>query len=96
MSWTRAAVLSEVRSVIQEHTEPDRPVHDAMELVADLGLDSLAVMEIVADLEDRFGMRITEAELVDVVTLADVGRAIAARLARDGRLETDIASGEGE
>jgi len=89
MTWTRATVLSEVRGVIVEHADEGAEVGDLTELVADLGFDSLAVMELVADLEDRFRLRITDADLRDVATLADIARAVALRLEREGRLSAD-------
>ncbi|MBM4374574.1 MAG: acyl carrier protein [Deltaproteobacteria bacterium] len=89
MSWTRATVLAEVRSVIVEHADEGTEVGDSTELVSDLGIDSLGVMELVGDLEDRFRLRITDADLRDVVTLADVARAIALRLEGEGRLHAN-------
>jgi acyl carrier protein len=89
MTWTQATVLTEVRAVIVAHADEGATVDEATELVADLGIDSLGVMELIADLEDRFRLRITDADLRDVVTLADVARAIALRLEREGRLLSD-------
>jgi len=45
------------------------------------------VMEIVADIEDKFGLNIPDEALREVNTVADVATAIDTRLARDGRLE---------
>jgi acyl carrier protein len=85
MSWTRESVLTEVRGVIERHTDEGRSVNEGTELVADLGIDSLGVMEVVAELEDRFGLHISDADLRDVVTLGDVADAVHAKLAREGR-----------
>ena len=52
-----------------------------------LGIDSLGVMEVVADIEDKFDMTIADAELRDVATLGDVVKAIEGRLRADGRLQ---------
>jgi acyl carrier protein len=87
MGWTREAVLAEVRDILRRHTEPSQVIDDQTELVADLGVDSLGVMEVVADIEDAFGIHIGDAELRDVVTLADVASAIVKRLDREGCLE---------
>lgn len=86
MTWSHETVLAEVRSVIQEHTETDADLTEKTELVADLGIDSLGVMEVVADIEDKFEMTIADSELREVATLGDVVKAIEIRLERDGRL----------
>jgi len=87
MSWTHEEVVIEVRSVVAEHTEADVDITETSELVADLEIDSLGVMEVVADLEDRFEMTIDESELQDVVTLGDVVAAIENRLEADDKLK---------
>ena len=87
MSWTHAEVVDEVRSVVAEHTETEADITEKSELVADLGIDSLGVMEVVADVEDRFEMTIEESELQDVATLGDVVAAIEIRLKADDKLK---------
>lgn len=86
MGWTRQQLLTELETVIRGNTETDAEVTEATELVADLGLDSLGVMELVADVEDRFDLTIDEAELRDVASLGDVVEAIEKRLRADGRM----------
>ena len=86
MSWTHDEVVAEVRGVIADHTDNASDITEATELVADLGIDSLGVMEVVADIEDKFDMTIADAELREVATLGDVVRAIEGRLKEDGRL----------
>lgn len=80
MTWTREAVLTEVRRVIEHHTDEGRAIDERTELIADLGIDSLGVMEVVAELEDVFELHISDADLREVVTLGDVADAIAAKL----------------
>jgi acyl carrier protein len=87
MSWTHEEVVIEVRSVVAEHAEAEADITERSELVADLGIDSLGVMEVVADLEDRFEMTIDESELQDVATLGDVVAAIEIRLKADEKLK---------
>lgn len=87
MSWTHEEVLAAVRSVIEEHAEASE-LTEHTELVADLGIDSLGVMEVVADIEDRFGMTIGDSELREVSTLGDVVQAIETRLRQEGRLSS--------
>ncbi len=87
MSWTHDKVVAEVSSVVSEHAEGATDITEQTELVADLGIDSLGVMEVVADIEDKFDMTIADAELRDVATLGDVVKAIEGRLRADGRLQ---------
>ncbi len=87
MSWTHDKVVAEVSSVVSEHADSVTDITEQTELVADLGIDSLGVMEVVADIEDKFDMTIADAELRDVATLGDVVKAIEGRLRADGRLQ---------
>ncbi len=87
MTWSRETVLAEVQGVIREHTDIEINLTEKTELVADLGIDSLGVMEVVADIEDKFDMTIADSELRTVVSLGDVVKAIVSRLELDGRLE---------
>jgi len=47
------------------------------ELQADLGAESADVANLVAVLEDRYGVEIDEEELPDLVTVADLYRRVA-------------------
>jgi len=86
MSWTRENVRSEVREILKPHAQSGVELTEASHLVADLGIDSLGVMEVVADLEDKFKLRIPDEALREVDTVADVARAIEIRLKNEGRL----------
>jgi acyl carrier protein len=87
MRWTREAVRADLIKLFQEHAQPDASVTEASHLVADLGIDSLGVMELVADLEDKFDLKIPDEMLREVNTVADVAAALEARLEGEGRLE---------
>ena len=86
MSWTHEEVVDQVRSLILDHTETSSEITEQTELVADLGIDSLGVMEVVAYIEDKFEMTIADKELRDVATLGDEVEAIEVRLDKTGRL----------
>jgi acyl carrier protein len=62
-------------------------VTEQSHLVADLGIDSLGVMEVIADIEDKFKLTIPDEALREVDTIADVARQIESKLADQGRLE---------
>ena len=87
MRWTREAVRADLIKLLEEHSQPDTSVTEASHLVADLGIDSLGVMEVVAEIEDKFGLTIPEEVLREVNTVADVAAALEVRLEGDGRLE---------
>ena len=65
-----------------------RPVEPSLssDLVADLGFDSLQVLEVVAELEDRFDISIPLTEVTATRTVAEVIAQVAALV--DGRLST--------
>lgn len=86
MSWTEARVREEVIEILKPHVQGDSPLADSSSLVGDLGIDSLGVMEVVADLEDKFKLQIPDEALREVETVQDVAKAITVRLRRDGRL----------
>ncbi len=93
MSWTEQAVLRELRALVLQHTEATVELTPRTELVAELGIDSLGVMELVADVEDEFGLTITDGELRDVVTFGDVSLTIVKMLREAGKLDEADASG---
>jgi acyl carrier protein len=51
-----------------------RPIEPALDhdLIADLGFDSIQVMETVAELEDRFSISIPMTDVADTRTVAQV------------------------
>jgi acyl carrier protein len=93
MSWSREQVRAEVIAILKPHAQTTAPeggdveIVETSRLVADLGVDSLGVMEIVAELEDRFKLTIPDDALREVDTIGDVARAVEARLDKDGRLQ---------
>lgn len=87
MTWTRDSVRAELLKVFQRHAEDGAAVTEQSRLVADLGIDSLGVMEVIADLEDKFHLHIPDEALREVDTIRDVVAAVEARLQNDGRLE---------
>jgi acyl carrier protein len=72
----------EVRAAVAEHlqVEPDLLTEQAS-LGEDLGLDSLAGIELATALEDRFSMRITDDELAAVRTYGDLERLVLRKVA---------------
>ncbi len=87
MKWTRASILDDLVKLLRPHTQAGTDISATSHLVADLGIDSLGVMEIVADVEDTFKLSIPDDALKHVETVGDVIGAIETRLAADGRLD---------
>lgn len=76
-----AALAEEIRTGIAR-LAGGRPVTADTDLVAELGLDSLQVMEMLMELEDALDVSIPVNILAEVRTVADLTRAVGALLAR--------------
>ncbi len=87
MSWTSQSLRQELFQLFEQHAQSGSPITEQSHLVGDLGIDSLGVMEVVADIEDKFKLVIPDEALRDVGTIGDVALAIESRLRNDGRLE---------
>jgi len=87
MAFTRDQVREEVLAILKPHVQNGIELTEASHLVGDLGIDSLGVMEVVADLEDKFKLTIPDDALREVNVVGDVVTAITSRLERDGRLQ---------
>jgi acyl carrier protein len=87
MTWTREKIRAELLSVLGQHAQPGTEIAESSHLVGDLGIDSLGVMESLADIEDKFQLRIPDDALAHVETVADVAGYLEKRLADEGRLE---------
>lgn len=86
MTWTRETLRAEIIQLLEGHTSGEVKVTESSHLVADLSIDSLGVMEIVADMEDKFNLSIPDEMLREVDTVADVVNAIELKLKNEGRL----------
>ena len=87
MKWTRESIRSDLKKLLAQHTQDGAEIAETSHLVGDLGIDSLGVMEIVADVEDTFKLSIPDDVLREVETVEDVVKAITKRLESAGRLE---------
>jgi acyl carrier protein len=87
MKWTHDSVRSDLMALLQQHAQHEVEIKAESHLVGDLGIDSLGVMEIVADIEDKFKLSIPDDVLREVETVEDVVKAITKRLESAGRLE---------
>jgi acyl carrier protein len=62
--------------ILSKHVEHPRPIQPGDHIQNDLGLDSLGVMEVVGDIEDRFDVQIPNETLSQLHTVEDVARAL--------------------
>lgn len=86
MTWTRKTVESKVVALFAQHRESNVEVNDSTRIVADLGLDSLGVMEVLQEIEDEFKLVIPDESLKHIETVGHVVSAICERLSQDGNL----------
>jgi acyl carrier protein len=62
--------------ILTSHVDIDRAIVATDHIQNDLGLDSLGVMEVVADIEDRFEVNIPTDTLSNIATVGDVANAL--------------------
>lgn len=62
--------------LLRRHVAETRAIRASDHIQNDLGLDSLGVMELVADVEDRFAVSIPNDVLSDIATVADIAQAL--------------------
>ncbi len=62
--------------ILGRHVDIDRATLPTDSIQSDLGLDSLGVMELVADIEDRFEVQIPQDVLSTISTVEDVVKAL--------------------
>jgi acyl carrier protein len=62
--------------LLRRRTEGDRDIAPGDRIQEDLGLDSLAVMELASDLETRFGISIPSEMYDRILTVEDLARAV--------------------
>ena len=84
MSLTREQVLKRTTQVLSKHTKGDVELTERTEIAADLGIDSLGVMEALAEVEDAFELAFDDQQLQGIATLGDLVDLIARELADRG------------
>ena len=68
--------LQTTTDILKHHVDVDRAILPTDHIQNDLGLDSLGVMEVVADIEDKFNVNIPNEMLANMLTVEDVARAL--------------------
>jgi acyl carrier protein len=76
MHRTYDETLQTTTNILKKHVNIGREIKATDHIQHDLGLDSLGVMEVVADIEDSFNVSIPTETLTNVATVEDVARAL--------------------
>jgi acyl carrier protein len=76
MAATYDEALRITTEVLGCHVDLERPIVATDHIQNDLNLDSLGVMEVVADIEDRFDVTIPMDMLSSIGTVGDVAQAL--------------------
>ena len=76
--------LKVTTEILKKHVDANRTIRPNDHIQNDLGLDSLVVMELVADIEDRFSVTIPNDVLSDIATVDDVAKALVRLSAEQG------------
>jgi acyl carrier protein len=62
--------------LLRRYVDESRLIQPSDDIQSDLGLDSLSVMELVSDVENRFGVSIPSEMFDQIATVADVARVV--------------------
>jgi len=84
MSLTREQVLERTTQILNKHAKGEVELSERTEIAADLGIDSLGVMEALAEVEDAFELAFDDQQLQGIATLGDLVDLIARELADRG------------
>lgn len=76
MTEDQSAILAEVTEVLEEVLNRKVELKPNMNIVNDLGLDSIAVMNFTMALEDKFDISIPLHDMASVVTVEDLLKTI--------------------
>ncbi len=68
--------LTITTEILKKHVDAERAIRPNDHIQNDLGLDSLGVMELVADVEDRFEVSIPNDMLEGLATVEDIAKAL--------------------
>ena len=76
-------IEGEIVGVLEARVPPGIRISPKTRIARDLGLDSVAIMDFVMDIEDHFDISIPLDRIAEVETVEDLSRAVEALL-RDG------------
>lgn len=66
-------MLDTIRDIMTRYVDLDpAQIHEDSRLAEDLALTSFAVMSMMGDFEEEFGITVDESELTDIHTVGDI------------------------
>jgi acyl carrier protein len=65
-------ILAGIAEVLREHLGWEGPLRRDMRLIEDLGLDSVRLMTLAAEVENRFRVILDETDEAAIVTVGDL------------------------
>lgn len=72
MAASREEILDQVKEILVEKLDVDEAsVTEEASLRDDLGADSLDLVELIMDLEERFGVKISDEDAQGITTVAE-------------------------
>lgn len=77
-------VLDEMVPLLQRHNQTGQPIGPETDLAADLNIDSVAAMDLIMELEERFDIDIPINLVSDMATVADLARVVEKQIAARG------------
>lgn len=69
-------ITAEIIEVLAGMVQPGTPISARTRIARDLGLDSVAIMDFVMELEERFDILIPLDQIADVETIRDLCQAV--------------------
>jgi acyl carrier protein len=75
----RELALGEIRRILSEELAVAAPVEPGLGLVADLHLDSMELISLAVGLENRFRVKLSEADSAGVSSVGDLASLVARR-----------------
>lgn len=80
---TRDEILHGIGEVARQHLGRDAPLEPAMRLLEDLELDSIALLTLAVEVENRFQICLEPEDEAGIVTVGDLAAAVARKLSCD-------------
>lgn len=65
-------VLNEIMALMQRYNPDGKPLEAGTELGADLNIDSVAAMDLIMEIEDKFDIDIPMNQVAELKTIGDL------------------------
>jgi len=80
----KRVVFDEMIPLLQRHNPAGKPIEPSTDLAADLNIDSVAAMDLIMELEERFDVDIPINLVADLATVADLAALVERQLQARG------------